>query len=102
MNCIHRCLTGRVDKRTLEKYQNEAREKSHESWYWAWLLDTNEEERDKGKTVEVGRAWFETEKKHFIILDAPGHGCFAPNMVVGTAQADVAILIIHIIYFPIV
>jgi translation elongation factor EF-1alpha len=49
MNCIHRCLTGRVDKRTLEKYQNEAREKSHESWYWAWLLDTNEEERDKLK-----------------------------------------------------
>ena len=29
-------------------------------------------ERDKGKTVEVGRAYFETEKKHFTILDAPG------------------------------
>ena len=34
-------------------------------------------ERDKGKTVEVGRAYFETEKKHFTILDAPGmiHEC---------------------------
>ena len=83
----------------LEKYQNEARERSCESWCLAWLLDTNEEERDKGKTVEVGRAWFETEEEHFIILDAPGHGCFVPNMVVGTAQADVAILVIHIIFF---
>ncbi|CAF3904938.1 unnamed protein product [Rotaria sp. Silwood1] len=54
-----------VDKRTLEKYQNEAREKSRESWYLSWALDTNEEEREKRKTVEVGRAWFETEKKTF-------------------------------------
>ncbi|CAF0929208.1 unnamed protein product [Rotaria sordida] len=49
-------LTGQVDKRTLEKYQNEAREKSRESWYLSWALATNEDEREKGKAVEVGRA----------------------------------------------
>lgn len=44
-------LTGMVDKRTLEKYEREAKEKNRETWYLSWALDTNQEERDKGKTV---------------------------------------------------
>ncbi|GAV03568.1 hypothetical protein RvY_13967 [Ramazzottius varieornatus] len=87
-------LTGAVDKRTMEKYEREAKEASRESWYLSWALDTNPEERDKGKTVEVGRAAFETEKKHFTILDAPGHKSFVANMLEGAAQADVGILVI--------
>jgi translation elongation factor EF-1alpha len=40
-------LTGMVDKRTMEKYEKEAKEQNRESWYLSWALDTNAEERAK-------------------------------------------------------
>lgn len=43
------------------------------SWWLAYLMDLNNEEREKGVTVEMGRATFETEKKRFTVLDCPGH-----------------------------
>lgn len=42
-----------MDKRTLEKYEREAKEKNRETWYLAWALDTNQEERNKVYMYEM-------------------------------------------------
>ena len=85
---------GQVDERTIEKYQREAKVHNRESWFMAYIMDINEEEKEKGKTVEIGKAFFETETKRFTLLDAPGHAGYIPNLLQGACQADFAGLVI--------
>lgn len=87
-------LTGTVDKRTVEKYEREAKDAGRQGWYLSWIMDTNKEERNDGKTIEVGRSYFETEKRRYTILDAPGHKMYVSEMIGGASQADVGILVI--------
>lgn len=83
-----------VDERMIEKYQREAKVHNRESWFMAYIMDVNEEEKDKGKTVEIGKAFFETPHKRFTLLDAPGHSGYIPNLLQGACQADFAGLVI--------
>lgn len=74
-------LMGVVDQRTIQKYKEEAKEKGRDSWWLAYAMDINEEEKAKGKTVEVGRATFDISTKRITIFDAPGHKNYVPNMI---------------------
>lgn len=87
-------LTGAVDKRTVDKYEREAKDAGRQGWYLSWVMDTNKEERSDGKTIEVGKACFETDKRRYTILDAPGHKMYVSEMIGGASQADVGILVI--------
>lgn len=85
---------GVVDKRTIEKYQIEAKEKGRDSWWLAYVMDVSDDEKAKGKTVEVGRAHFDTDHKRYTIFDAPGHKNYVPDMIMGAACADIGGLVI--------
>lgn len=87
-------LNGAIDQRTIQKFKEEAKEKNRESWWLAYVMDESEQERAKGKTVEVGRANFDTSKKRWTIFDAPGHKNYVPNMIMGAAVADYGALVI--------
>lgn len=74
--------TGMIDQRTLDKFKREAKEMGRETWYLSFALDLTDEERSKGKTVEVGRGYFETAKRRYSILDAVSRTGQAPSVYV--------------------
>lgn len=83
-----------VDERTIEKFQKEAKTNNRESWFMAYIMDITDDERQKGKTSEVGKAFFKTQTRRFTILDAPGHAGYIADMLKGASQADFAGLVI--------
>ncbi len=61
---------------------------------WAFLTDALQGERDQAVTIDTAHVWFKTDKRDYVLIDAPGHKEFLRNMVTGAAQADAALLLV--------
>lgn len=68
--------------------------KTSKPFEYAFLLDALKDERAQGITIDTARCFFETEKRKYIIIDAPGHIEFLKNMITGASRAEAALLVI--------
>jgi bifunctional enzyme CysN/CysC len=69
-------------------------ERTARPFEYAFLLDALKDEQAQGITIDAARVFFKTARRHYIIIDAPGHIEFLKNMVTGASRAEAALLVI--------
>ena len=79
-------LTAAITKVLAEKGLAEAKDYND--------IDNAPEEKERGVTINVHHAEYETENRHYAHVDCPGHADYIKNMITGAAQMDGAILVV--------
>ncbi len=69
-------------------------ERNSKPFEYAFLLDALKDEQSQGITIDAARVFFQSDKRDYIIIDAPGHIEFLKNMITGAARAEAAFLVI--------
>lgn len=94
-------LIGRLlfDSKQISKDQLENIEKAkyrygNEEINLAFLTDGLKAEREQGITIDVAYRYFSTKKRKYILIDCPGHIQYTKNMITGSSNADIAIILI--------
>ena len=85
--------TGSLPPEKIEEIRR-ASEATGREMEFSFAMDHLEEERQRGITIDISQTFFSTEKRQYVIIDAPGHKEFLKNMITGTSQAEAALLLL--------
>jgi len=87
--------TGSLSPSKIEEIkESSAAEGSDGKIEFAHVMDCLKEERDKGITIDIAHTFFNTARRRYVIIDAPGHREFLKNMISGTSQAEAALMLV--------
>lgn len=85
--------TGTLPEGKLEQVRSHCA-RNAKPFEYAFLVDALKEEQGQGITIDSARVFFRTARRHYILIDAPGHLEFLKNMVTGAARAEAALLVV--------